>query len=301
MTLISVLIALLLDRLMEVHRESRLGHRLGALAESIAVRLPAEGGSVAAALGVVLPPAVLMLLVQWLVGGWLFGLVGLVLGIAVLLLCLGPLDIHDVLEDYIEARHNDDRERSDWYYERFTGDLVPDSAEEEARDIIEAVFVRAHDHLFAAVFWFCLLGPAGALLYRMTAEAALQPPPGIVARPALARALQYVLGLLGWIPARLMAFGYAMTGSFEHALGRLRGGAEGADDIYTGNRWLLVNTGTAALRGDDELPRHEPNVDGDRRTTRPAEAADAARRLVLRTGVLWLAALALLTLAGWFG
>lgn len=301
MTLISVLIALLLDRLTELHRESRLGHRLGAVAETIAVRLPAERGGIAAALIVVLPPALVLLAVQWLVGGWLYGLGGLILGIVVLLPCLGPLDVHDVLEDYIEARSNDDRERSDWFYERLTGELVPDSPEEEARDIVESVFVRAHDNLFATIFWFCVLGPAGALLYRVAAEAALQPPPGIVARPELGRALRHVLGLLGWIPARLMAFGYAMTGSFEHALGRLRDGTEGADDLYSANGWLLVNTGTAALRGDDEIARHTPDNGGERRTAQPAEAADGARRLVVRTGVLWLAALALLTLAGWFG
>ncbi len=301
MTLISVLIALLLDHFMEVHRESRPGHWVGAVSEWIAMRLPSGRGGAAAALAVVLPPALGMLLLQWLIGGWLYGLVGLVLGIAVLLFALGPLDVHDVLEDYIGARAVDDREGSDWYYERFTGEIVPDAADAEGRDIVEAVLVRSHDHLFATVVWFCLLGPAGAVLYRVAAEAALQPPPGIVARPELVRGLRHVLGLLGWIPARLMAFGYAMTGSFEHALGRLRGGTEGAPDLHTANSWLLVNTGTAALRGDDEIVRPEPGEGGERRSTNPGEAARGAWRLVVRTGVLWLAVLALLTLAGWFG
>jgi membrane protein required for beta-lactamase induction len=234
------------------------------------------------------------------VSGWLFGLVAIALGVAVLLLTLGPLDVSDVLEDYIEARRADDTERSNWFYERFTGEHVPDSAEAEGRSIVEAVLVRTHDHVFATVFWFCLLGPAGAVLYRMAAEAALQPAPGIVARPALHRALRHVLGVLGWVPARLMAFGYAMTGSFEHALGRMRATNDAAVDLLTANQWLLINAGTGALRGDDELERDAPRADGDRRSHHPAASADGARRLALRTGVLWLAALALLTLAGWF-
>lgn len=300
MTLITVLIGLFIDRITEMHRESRLSRWFGPVAETIATRMPADWSGVLAALVIVVPPAVLMLAVQWVVGGWLYGLIGIALGVAVLLLTLGPLDVSDVLEDYIEARRADDTERSNWFYERFTGDHVPDTLQEEGRCMVEAVLVRMHDHVFATVFWFCLLGPAGAVLYRMAAEAALQPAPGIVARPALHRALRHVLGVLGWMPAHLMAFGYAMTGSFEHAFGRMRATTAAASDVLTANQWLLINTGTGALRGDDELDRNAPGSDGDRRSQHPAAAADGARRLALRTGVLWLAALALLTLAGWF-
>jgi len=301
MTLITVLIGLFIDRITEMHRESRVSRWFGPVAETIATRLPADQSGVLAALAVVVPPALLVFLVQWLVLGWLFGLVAIAFGVVVLLLTLGPLDVSDILEDYIEARRADDTERSNWFYERFTGEQVPDTIQEEGRCMVEAVLVRAHDHVFATVFWFCLLGPAGAVLYRMAAEAALQPAPGIVARPALHRALRHVLGVLGWFPARLMAFGYAMTGSFEHALGRMRANTAAANDLLTANQWLLINTGTGALRGDDELERDTPGSDGDRRSHHPAAAADGARRLALRTGVLWLAALALLTLAGWFG
>jgi membrane protein required for beta-lactamase induction len=299
MTLITVLIGLFIDRITEMHRESRVSRWFGPVAETIATRLPADQSGVLAALAVVVPPALLMFAVQWLVNGWLFGLVAIALGVVVLLLTLGPLDVSDVLEDYIEARRADDTERSNWFYVRFTGEQVPDTIQEEGRCMVEAVLVRAHDHVFATVFWFCLLGPAGAVLYRMAAEAALQPAPGIVARPALHRALRHVLGALGWLPARLMAFGYAMTGSFEHALSRMRATTAAANDLLTANQWLLINTGTGALRGDDELERDTPGSDGDRRSHHPAAAADGARRLTLRTGVLWLAALALLTLAGW--
>ena len=222
MTLITVLIGLFIDRITEMHRESPVSRWFGPVSETIATRLPSDQAGVLAALAVVVPPALLMLALQWIVGGWLYGLVGIVLGVAVLLLTLGPLDVSDVLEDYIEARRADDTERSNWFYERFTGEQVPDTIQQEGRSIVEAVLVRTHDHVFATVFWFCLLGPAGAVLYRMAAEAALQPPPGIVARPELHRALRHVLGVLGWMPARLMAFGYAITGSFEHAIGRMR-------------------------------------------------------------------------------
>lgn len=299
MTLISVLVALLLARVAEFHRESRVGGWFADAGETVAVRLSERHSGVGAALLVVLPPAVVMLIVQWLIGDWLYGLVGLILGVVVLLFALGPLDVNDVLEDYVDARHADDRERSDWYFERFTGEAVPDTAEQEGRDVVEAVLYQMHDHVFATIFWFCVLGPAGAVLYRTAAAAALQPPPGIVGHPELHRSLRFVLGLLGWIPARLVAFGYAITGSFEHAFGQLRAGTLGAADLLAANQSLLINTGIGALRGDDEIQRDEPGADGERRSHHPASAAEGARRLTWRTLALWLAVLALLTLTGW--
>ena len=301
MTLVSVLIGLFIDRVADAHRQSRIQQWFGRAVEAVAGRLSGDGNGVGAALGVVLPPAIGVLLIHWLLESWLFGLATLAFGVAVLVFALGPLDVADVIEDYIDSRRAEDREGSDWYYERFTGEPVPAGAEEEGRHMVEAVLYQAHDHLFATLFWFCLLGPAGAVLYRTAAEAVLRAPAAVIARPELHRALRHVLGLLGWIPARLMAFGYAMTGSFEEALGRMRSGPGATDDLLEGNRALLVSTGTAALRGDDEIDRGEPDVDGERRSRHPASSAEGARRLAVRTLVLWLAVLALLTLAGWFG
>lgn len=300
MTLISVLLALALDRWMFSHRESAIQGWFGRASTAITAQLPAKLDSLVGAVILMLPPAILMALLQGLIGGWIFGLVGLVLGILVLLFAFGPLDPVSLVDDYIDARRLDDRERTDWFYERFTGELPPDSPADEGRRMVEAVFYQGHDHLFATIFWFCVLGPAGAVLYRMTAETALRPAPAIVARPGLLRAAQQLLGLLGWIPARLIAFGHAMTGSFEEALSCLRRGVRGTgDDLMAGNRQLLGETGAAALRRDPVERDDDFAADDERRSSNPAEAVESARALSVRTAVLWLALLALFTLSGW--
>jgi len=298
MTLVSVLIGLLIDRIAESHRESGINNWFGRAAAAVVRRLPAERNGLGAALLVVLPPALVVLLLQMFLDGGLLGLLGLVFAIAVLVFALGPIDVGDRVEDYVDARRAADKERSDWFYERLTGEAVPENSEREGRRMVEAVLYQAHDQIFATVFWFCVLGPAGAVLYRMAAESALRESAGIAERPELYRSLRHVLGLLGWIPARLMSFGYAITGSFEEALRRMRSGPSHGDDLLAGNRCLLAETGTAALRGDDEIDRAEPDAGGERRSRQPA-AVEGARRLALRTGALWLAVLALLTLAGW--
>lgn len=299
MILISVLAALALEHYLLAQHESPVDRWFGKAIDAVAARLPSEREGVGAALLVVAPPVLAMLLVQWLLAGWLFGLASLALAIAVLLFCLGPIDIVSHVEDYIGARRDDDAERTAWYFERVTGELPPESSRDEGRRMVEAVLYQGHDNLFATVFWFCLLGPTGAVLYRMAAEGALRPPPAIVARPALHGSLRYMLGVLGWIPARLVAFGYAMTGRFEEAFARMRAHAQAAGDVLTANRQLLVDTGTAALRQEDNEPLAD--VGSERRSSDAAEVVDAARGLALRTAVLWLAVLALLTLGGWFG
>jgi len=304
MTLISLLVALGLDRVLFVHRDGPVPRWYGSVTDAIGARLPARLDGLGGVIAIVAPIVIVVAVIQWLAWGLLFGLVALVLGVVVLLFAFGPLDVVGLVDDYVDAGASEDRERMGWIHDRLTGTEAPEDPHDEARSMVDAVLYQGHDNLFATVFWFCLLGPAGAVLYRMVAEGALRPSPIIVARPPLQRAYRYALGLLGWIPARLIAFGYAMTGSFEEALQRLREGAPAAEDLLASNRGMLCRTGTAALRRDESrvaADADDADEPGERRTGRPAEAVEQARSLVLRAAVFWLAILALLTLAGWFG
>lgn len=301
MTLISVLVSLSLDRAMFSHRDSAIEGWFSRAATTVASRLPSSMDGHGGAVLLVLPPAIVIAALQGAVHNWLFGLLGMALGIVVLLFALGPLDPVGLVDDYLDARRLDDRERIAWFYERFTGEPLPDDGAVEGRNMVEAVFYQSHDHLFATVFWFCVLGPAGAVAYRMAAEVALRPSAGIVARPGLHQAGRQFLGLLGWIPARLIAFGYAMTGSFEEALHALRHNLRGqGDDLLAGNRQLLADVGAAAMRRDPrERDGDEAENGTERRAHDPSGAVESARALSVRTAVLWLAILALFTLTGW--
>ncbi len=299
MTLISVLVALGLDRMLLAHRDSPVSGWFGHAVDTIAARLPSSWEGIVSAILVIAPPVAVVGVAQWLLHGWVYGLPALAFAILLLLFTLGPLDIVGLVDDYVDACDSEDRERAVWTYERVTGELPPESRRDEGRHMVESVLYQGHDNLFATVFWFCLLGPAGAILYRMVAEGALRPSPALIARPPLQRTFRHLLGLLGWIPARLTAFGYAMTGSFEEAVHRLREGAPPAEDLLAANRDLLRRTGTASLRREEEPV--EQDTGGERRSSDPGPAVKQARALALRTAVFWLAALALLTLAGWFG
>lgn len=299
MILVSVLIAIALDRMLFWHRDSPVGQWLAGWIDAVVTRLPASWDGVGGVLAIVLPPVVVMLGLQWMVAGWLFGLVSLLLAIAVLLFMLGPLDVINTVDDYIEARRNQDLERSDFAYERIVGAVPPAGrGAEEGRALARALFHQGHDHMFATLFWFCILGPVGAVFYRFAAEAALRPSPALVARPGLTRAARDVVSVLGWVPTRLLAFGYAMTGSFEATLARLRRDRLAGSEPLHDNQLLLADAGTAAMRDDADSDAEESR--GERRSDDEAAIVASARALMIRAGIFWLAILALLTLAGWF-
>jgi len=297
MTLLSLLISLFLDRVLHIHREGRLACALRCYAAQAANALPSSWTGVAAVVFVVAPPVIAIGVIQWALAYWLFGVAYLVLAVVVLLWSLGPVDVADLSEDYVDASRAADPERIAWYYRELTGEAQPTDPSEEARQAARVVLYQAHDNIFATIFWFCVLGPAGAVLYRLAAQVALVPGEGVAA--SYQRSARFVCGVLGWIPTRLIAASYALTGRFGQALSAMRRRSDTNEDWLEHNRQLLGDVGTAALR-----EREPDDSDGDdeagRRNTDRAVVVQAARSLATRAGVLWLAIIAVLTLMGWF-
>ena len=85
------------------------------------------------------------------------------------------------------------------------------SHQQEANQLV----VTAHEHLFTVVFWFVLLGPAGALLYHLLTLLR-----GLVSSRSAhiggwAAPLTSLHTLLAWLPARLTALFFALVGNFD--------------------------------------------------------------------------------------
>ncbi len=297
MSLLSILIALVIDHFGRGHREGRLARWIPCYTTLAARRLPEGWQGLAGVVAIVAPPVVVLGLVQWAVACWLAGVVYLVLGVVVLLLALGPVDIADRVDDYRNAHREGDTERAAWYYRQITGEERPDDTTDEGRRLSRTLLYMAHDHIFATIFWFCVLGPAGALLYRLAAELALVSEQNH--SEALQRSARFICGLLGWIPARLIALGYALTGRFDAAIAAMRARGSGGADWLAANRDLLGDVGTAAMRRSGGEQQVQADEAGERRSAAPEVVVDKAWQLVIYTGTLWLAVIAVLTLGGW--
>jgi membrane protein required for beta-lactamase induction len=250
----------------------------------------AVGGAVAALLLAVLPVAA----VDRALGSHLFGLPQLALAVLVLLMSFGPRDLRDEVDDYVDALARGDREAAG----RLAKELLEGDAASRGAGLREAVeeaiFVQANNRIFGVIFWFMVLGPAGAWLFRvsdlMRRRAAFESARrgGVAAPGRDAPAL--VHGLLAWIPARLAAFSYALAGGFEDAIGNWRIAVDRASrGLLDRTEDLLARVGKGSL---------QPSLAGAASEGLDAATARGAWRIVARSAWIWVAVIALLVLAG---
>lgn len=243
-------------------------------------------------LAVAVAPVVLLRLA---VEDALLGLPYLALSIVVLFICLGPQDIGEEVDRWCRALADGDTEQERAYSHALLERGFHD-VEAARADVPGAVFVQANNRIFAVIFWFVVLGPVGAWLFRVS---------DLARRRALFRAgredlapnvaadcerrADDVHGLLAWLPARLSALAYTLAGNYD--AGRAAWSTrEPSERIADGNDALLREVGLAAL----SLERGEGEVE----QAWVIRAARAAKNLALRTLWFWLVGVAVLTLVG---
>lgn len=224
----------------------------------------------------------------WLVNAMLDGVAGIfsfLFGIVVLIFCLGPRDLADDVDHFVGAMERGDPEAADIYASRMLGiDVV--AHEVEATQLVkEGILVQANIRIFGVVLWFLLLGPVGAVLFRLTCELRSHL---TNSENGYAAVVNDLYRILIWIPARLVVLGFAMAGSFVDTVTHLKS----FSDIWKADsESLLIESGLGAIC-------HEPHAELEE--GRPdLEGVAQVMALVKRTLLVWLAALALLILTGW--
>lgn len=288
MTFVIILIGVVLDRLFEQLGEWRsrtwFENYLRVLHERFE-GIALWNGTLGALTAVALP--VLAVWLVWALLGAVAGVLGLAFALAVLIFALGPRELNNEIQAYADAVHSEHDELAAAIAARILGDTPPDSAAERHAAIARAVYVQANDRLFGVLFWFALLGPVGAALYRVSClfrDAACRE---YGSASELGDAALRLHGVLAWAPARLLALSYALAGSFEDAMADWKAYYERCAGRFfeiTGD--VLVCTGQGALRQDADEEEASLALVG------------AAVNLVYRALIVWLAVLGLFTLAG---
>jgi membrane protein required for beta-lactamase induction len=155
----------------------------------------------------------------------------------------------------------------------------------------EAILVQAPHRLFGVVFWFILLGPAGAWLFRISDLLRRRAAFESVRDPMLTQnalpAVERIYGVLNWLPSRLAALGYALSGSFDDALNAWRSYQRATGVPFErSNDQVVARVGRAAMTGFLDQPSNS------------SAAARNAMRLVTRTLFIWVTVIALMTIFG---
>lgn len=280
MALITIIISLLFDRMLRHMHDLReltwFEHYTGMLSNLIAAR----NAWLKLAL-VLFLPLVITLLIQLLLMGPLFNVPHFLFSIVVLLYCLGPACLSSEIDAYLDARSLGDDDEALHYAGSITGKAASTVPDQQTSDVTRAILHVASERIFSVLFWFVVLGPIGAVIYRLVTN--------ISQRDEIDSLVQHaklVQGLISWIPAHMLAAGYALTGHFDGAF-RAYQSRPRESDLSLTNYDVLVTTGLGALRGQE--------------VTDEISSIKAARDLVMRSIMVWIAVLALLTLGGWLG
>jgi AmpE protein len=240
-----------------------------------------------------------VLLIRLSLGDALYGFPYLILAVVVLFFSLGPRDIAEEVDEHCAALRSEDPERIRATAKALLEKDIPADPEERRQEVEQAACVQGNNRLFAVIFWFVLLGPLGAWTYRVT---------DLIRRRAVFRAgrddsgagvaslavgaAEDLHGWLAWLPARLTAISYALAGNFDGALTAWRTPTpRGTEAVHARSENLLARVGAGAIV--------LPPIADETITERSMRGAAAAKRLVLRSLLIWAAVVAAMTLYGW--
>lgn len=299
MTLLAIIIGLFLERFLGHLQDLRQFTWFERFVDSVRTnfRVGGEWNGAAGVLLAVFPPVLAVAAAQTLLSDVLFGFLGFVFAVLVLVYALGPRDLDADAETYINALEAADEENARRRAAAILESEPPAEATERTRLVADALFVKANEAVFAALFWFAVLGPAGAALYRLAWVLKKKAGAGVAESSDFAAAAQQLHGIVAWLPARLLAIGYALAGSFEEAIHAWRG----YHDKWS-NRFGDSNVGVLVCVGNGALHRDvERDASAEDRADAGVDLIRAVLGLIWRTLVLWVTVIALLTLAGWAG
>ena len=302
MLLLAILIALLAERFAPQLAERRSLAWFDGYFDALKTRASLSGWLMLLVL--LAPWVVLASVLQCALYGALWGLLDLAFGVVVLFFALRPGSIDPAVDAYVAAREQGDEAGARHHAEHLLGGSAPLAVEEEVRAVADALLLEANERWVAPILWFVLLGPVGAVLYRLTVHVEAR-----AERGALCSAARLLRAAMEWIPAYVLAAMYTLSGSFEEGLNAWRqkdqvsvdrGQGEPlcrADELEHENRDVLLRVGRAALRTENYTITTEVSEAGD--IEADAGIVRAARGLVLRSILIIVAMIALLTLGDW--
>lgn len=253
MTFIVTLIALLIERFFD-WSHLRKWQWFSNYQLAVTKRLPGKSSYFVLAATIV-PLLLLVLLIQFTVKNTLFGLMEFLFQLFLFLYCLGPQNLWADTFACINALVQGDLPLA---AERLKGSFgVTDNTSKQAMhgQLLNQIFIAANRRIFAIVFWFMILGPVGAVLYRtITLSSADFPKQEAV--PQLLPVARSVESVLDWIPVRILSGVFALGGHFVKVFSCWR--KKPVMKLHM-NEVLLTECGAAAL-GNSEI--ETPTEDG---------------------------------------
>ena len=230
------------------------------------------------------------LFIVWLVSAMLgnvLGLFGFIFGIAVLIFMIGPRDLDEDVQKVSKAFEDEDYEAANIYASELTGRIISEPPMQLAQTVKESILLQANTRLLGVFFWFILLGPVGAVLFRISCELKNNQADE---RDDFANASRELYKILIWLPARICALSFAVAGNFVDTMSYWNG----ISDLWLrDSEEFIVVSGIGSLRYEQRIHRGEHGDEPD------VSGMQHALSLVKRAVIVWVVLLGLLTVTGW--
>jgi AmpE protein len=233
----------------------------------------------------VLAPVLLCALVQWGLRLPWFGLLEFLLASVVLYYCWGPRDLERDVEAIDKAPDASQRLAAAQALRTDEQGELPFDAEH----LVTATFHAGLKRWFGVLFWFAVLGPCGALLYRLAQLLARTTELGDRS------VAQKFAAVLDWAPAHVMALSLALASNFDAVFTSWReyhhAHPQGYASLDLGFLDAIARASVDAdvAAGEEGADAHSPLI-----------ALDDAMVLVRRVLVVWLTLIGLLVIGGFF-
>ena len=171
MALLCILIGIIYERTSDTLEQMRNFHWYDSYSRWLLNTLPGLTKQNQSSIVILLLP---ILLVTGILQHWfddkMMGLIEFLFGLVVFAFSLGPKDLNRQINRYLEARERGDEEAASSEASELMHSQAPADPDQQSVEVMRAILHEANDRFFAVIFWFVLLGPLGALLYRLTAH-----------------------------------------------------------------------------------------------------------------------------------
>jgi len=230
---------------------------------------------------ILLLPLLTLFIIVNLFDGLMYSVVLWLASIIILFLCLGPKTLENSFQGYFKSIKNEDYEGAFLQLNSITTEEdesadIPEK-DELVRSATQKILTESQSRYFGVIVWFILLGPLGALFYRLS---------HIYYRncklkdfdehfPLMAQLIHW----LDWVPARITSLFFLLTGDFVNGFYRNK---DYMSDLDADNNELISATGLAAL--GLKMGLNNPDIDEN----------SLAMDMVHRTVIIYLVVAALI-------
>lgn len=285
MTLITIIFALLLERMLSMSPQWRAHGLVGGWMNRVDGWMQPRVWSLV--LYVLVPVAIVAAMEAFFFAQPGGQVLILPFALMVLLACLGPRDLVSDIHRYEQALEAGDVAAAQAVQAELISGPGRSPGPARGRSLVAACLIHGHERWHAILLWFFVLGLPGAVAYKVLAatSAHLREQGRNDESQRLAETLH---GAMAWPSAHITVFLYAMAGSTDDAWDCWKQRSNGLDEPWVRRAWpLLAEIGQASMARDVDSSEVE------------VQTLHRALALLGRSLLLCLAGLALLTVGGW--